>query len=45
MYVGLAPKILGVCVEHFSSLLVSDYIKDYKSENEIDLKSDLEMWV
>lgn len=43
MYVGLAPKILGICIEHFTTVLISDYIKIDKSQN-VDYKdSELEM--
>jgi hypothetical protein len=42
MYIGLGPKILGICIEHFSFVLVSDYIKSDKNYN-VDKDSDLEM--
>lgn len=42
MYIGLAPKILGICIEHFSSVIVSDYIKIDKNQN-VDIDSDLEL--
>lgn len=44
MYVGLAPKILGICVEHFSSMLISDYIKIDKNPRASIKDSDLELW-
>jgi len=43
MYVGLTPKILGICVEHFSSILISDYIKIDKNPNASIKDSDLEL--
>lgn len=44
MYIGLAPKILGICVEHFTSILVSDYIKIEKNNQNINYKdSEIEM--
>lgn len=42
MYIGLAPKILAICIEHFSSVVVSDYIKIDKNQN-LDKDSDLEV--
>jgi len=42
MYIGLGPKILGICIEHYSSSLMSDYIQIDKSQN-VDKDSDLEM--
>lgn len=43
MYIGLAPKILGICIEHFSALAVSDYIQFDKNENANNKDSDLEV--
>lgn len=43
MYIGLGPKILGVCIEHFSALAMSDYIKIDVSQNEDNKDSDLEL--
>lgn len=43
MYIGLAPKILGICVEHFTTVLISDNIKIDKTQN-VDYKdSEIEM--
>lgn len=42
MYIGLGPKILGICIEHYSSSLMSDYIQIDKSQN-VDKDSDLEV--
>lgn len=44
MYVGLAPKIMGICIEHFSSSLMSDYIQIDKNLNVDNTDSDLEVW-
>jgi len=44
MYVGLTPKILGICIEHFSSVLISDYINVDKNQNVNIKDSDLELW-
>lgn len=43
MYVGLGPKILAVCVDHFSSSILSDYIQFNESSNADSKDSDLEM--
>lgn len=43
MYTGLAPKILGICVEHLSAIAMSDYIKFDKRKNEDRTDSDLEL--
>jgi len=43
MYVGLAPKIMGICIEHFSSSLMSDYIQIDKNLNVDNTDSDLEV--
>lgn len=43
MYIGLAPKIIGICVEHFSSSFMSDYIKFDKNQNLKNKDSDVEM--
>jgi len=43
MFVGLAPKIMGICIEHFSSSLMSDYIQFDKNLNIDNKDSDSEM--
>lgn len=43
MYIGLAPKIVGGCIEHFSSLLLANYIKIDKIQNLKESDSELEM--
>lgn len=43
MYIGLAPKILGICVEHLSTIAMSDYIKFDYYQNEDNKDSDLEL--
>lgn len=43
MYIGLAPKILGICTEHFTSVLISDYIKIDKNQNLNNTDSEKEM--
>lgn len=45
MYVGLPPKILSICIEHFSSLAISDYIKINKNLNLNNEDSNLEVLV
>jgi len=42
MYIGLGPKILGICIEHYSSSLMSDYIQIDKNQN-VDKDSELEV--
>jgi len=42
MYIGLGPKILGICIEHYSSSLMSDYIQIDKNQN-VDKDTDLEV--
>lgn len=42
MYIGLSPKILGICIEHYSSSLMSDYIQIDNNQN-VDKNSDLEV--
>ncbi|XP_026804225.1 mitochondrial carrier homolog 2-like [Rhopalosiphum maidis] len=44
MYIGLGPKIMGICIEHFSSSLMSDYIQIDKNQNINNKDSDLEVW-
>lgn len=43
MYIGLTPKILGICIEHFSSVLISDYMRIDKSPIIDSKHSDLEV--
>lgn len=43
MYIGLSPKILAICIEHYSSLAISDYIKIDKNHNLIKENSNLEV--
>jgi len=43
MYIGLGPKIMGICIEHFSSYLMSDYIQIDKNQNINNKDSDLEV--
>lgn len=43
MYIGLTPKILGICVEHLSTIAMSDYIKFDYYQNEDNKDSDLEL--
>lgn len=45
MYIGLAPKILGIGIEHFASVFVSNYLEKDKTQDEDDTESDLEMYV
>lgn len=43
MYVGLAPKIAGICIEHISTVLMADYIQIDKNQNVDNNDSDLEV--
>ncbi|VVC32581.1 Hypothetical protein CINCED_3A014322 [Cinara cedri] len=43
LYTGFGPKIIGICVEHFSTSLVAEYIKTDKSQN-VQFDSELELW-
>lgn len=43
MYIGLTPKILGICIEHFSSILISDYMQIGKNQNTDIENSSLEV--
>lgn len=43
MYIGLVPKLVGNCIEHFSSSILADYIKIDKKPNIERNDSELEM--